>query len=87
MQRTGGPVAGTGWREVLRLPSLENSLLLLGVEWPVLLHVVPDVPLQVIRVVAHGGHLPQERRHDRLLAIPHALCTIFSNRYRYQYQG
>jgi hypothetical protein len=43
-------------REVLRLASPESLPLLFGIEGPVLGHVVPDVPLQVVGVVFHHAN-------------------------------
>lgn len=74
MELTAGSVAGAGRSKVLRFPSLQHRLLLLGVVRPVLLHVIPDVPMQMIRVVPHESHLLQNRRHDAALPFLYALC-------------
>lgn len=56
--RTAGTaVARAGWSKILRFPPPQHCLFLLGVERPILLHIVPDVPVQMIRVVTHVSYL------------------------------
>ena len=60
--RAGGAPVRAGRREVLRLAPLHALPLLLGVELPVLADVVPQVSVQVVRVVLHEGDLLQVAR-------------------------
>lgn len=61
---TAGTITRAGWRKILRFPPPQHCPLLLGIERPILLHIIPNMPLQMIRVVAHVSHLLQNCRHD-----------------------
>lgn len=73
---TGTTVTRARWREVLRFPPPQHCPFLLGIERPILLHIVPDMPVQVIRVVTHVSHLLQDRRHDGSLSVPQTLWNL-----------
>lgn len=55
---------------------LEDRLVLLRVEWPVLVDVIPHVPVQVVRVVSHVRNRLEDAEHVRLVPLPDALCKV-----------
>ena len=57
----------------MRLSSPERLSFLFGVEGPVLGHVVPDVPEQVVGVVFHGGNLLQDARDAVFVLLSNAI--------------
>ena len=62
------------WRcKVLRLSPSERLSLLFRVEGPVLRHVVPDVPEQVVGVVLHRRNLLQDDRDAVLVLLTNAI--------------
>lgn len=65
----GTTVTRAGWRKVLRFPPPQHCPFLLSVERPILLHIVPDVPVQVIRIITHISYLLQDRCHDGSFTI------------------
>ena len=69
----GSTVAGTRRCEILRFSSFQHSPFFLGIIRPVLLHVIPDVSLQMIGVIPYGSYLLQSRRHDVTFSFPYTL--------------
>ena len=53
---------------------------LFRIELPVLAHVVPHVPVQVVRVVLHEGDLLQVARDILLVLFANAICSVRDNR-------
>lgn len=62
---------------------LEHALLLFGVEGPVLVHVVPYVPAEVVAVVLERADLGQDLVHLGAVLLLDALCNApgFSTRW------
>jgi len=57
----------------LRLSSPERLPFLFGVERPILGHVIPDVPEQVVGVVFHGRNLLQDARDAVLVLLSNTI--------------
>lgn len=55
----------------------ERLPVLLGVEGPVLLHIVPHVPVQVVHVIPHAGDRFEGLRYAILLLAADTVCTFF----------
>lgn len=53
----------------------EDLFLLVSVEWPVVVHVVPDVPGQVIGLVLHQTDGRQDGHDQLLILLLQTLCT------------
>ena len=64
---------GARGRKILRLAPPECLSFLVGVERPVFGDVVPNVPLQVVGVVLHDGHLFDNGKEFLLLLFPQSI--------------
>lgn len=56
--------------------------ILFRVEWPILVHIVPDVPAQVVGVVSHERYRFEDVEHLLLLPLLDALCRYAESKER-----